>query len=146
MTTMKQARLAIGTAALLLFAAATPSGPAAAQQDYVSPPGVTIMSEDEIRSAIIGNTLAGVSRGTDWAEFYSPGGSIRGLWGRTPKHLYGGSWSIKGPTFCLEYPTPEDSGCYTLSREEDTVFLFNLDGSRGKYPQAEIKGGNPEGL
>ncbi|MCZ6721116.1 MAG: hypothetical protein O7A65_06210, partial [Proteobacteria bacterium] len=45
--------------ALAALAFGLMSGVALAEQDYVVPEGVTLMTEDEIRSKIIGNTLGG---------------------------------------------------------------------------------------
>ena len=134
--------------ALLLLAAALlwPANAVRAQQEFQTPAGVTLMTEAEILAALPGNTLAGVSRGTDWAEHYDPSGNIRGLWGRTPKHLYDARWKVEGSVLCLTYTYEEDSGCFTLARDNDTIFFFNLNGSPGKYPQATLKPGNPEGL
>ena len=58
--------------ALAALAFGLMSGVALAEQDYVVPEGVTLMTEDEIRSKIIRNTLGGSEYGMKWFELLLP--------------------------------------------------------------------------
>src|SRR5262245_29510348 len=69
----------------------------------------------EIRSQIVGNTVAG-EMGTAFTEFYSPDGAIRGS---SADGAYQGKWTIQGDMLCLEYDEP--LGCRRISLDGDKV-------------------------
>ncbi len=128
--------------ALAALAFGLMSGVALAEQDYVVPEGVTLMTEDEIRSKIIGNTLTGTDYGKKWWEFYVPDGKIKGLWDR---ERYRGKWSLDGPVMCFDYAGTGYDGCWTMSLDGNTVHYYKPTGELDDPPD-ELLPGNTKGL
>ena len=98
-------------------------------EDYVVPVGVTLMSEQEIRANIIGNSVTGYWQGEEFYEYLAPDGTIRGLSAGRP---YDGIWSISGTVLCWDYPSDGD-GCWTVSINGDQLTYYTKNG--------EISGG-----
>ena len=65
--------------------------------DYIVPEGVTVLTEEQLLTRVIGNTLVG---GTRWVEYYEPAtgnlkeGRIKGK--SKGIGLYGGVGKLKG--------------------------------------------------
>ena len=74
-------RIITGLTTLVLLTGVVPSH----ALDYTPSPGVTILTEQELMSDIVGNTLDG--RENKWVEYYQPptgssqAGDVIGLWG-----------------------------------------------------------------
>lgn len=128
--------------ALAALAFGLMSGVALAEQDYVVPEGVTLMTEDEIRSKIIENTLTGTDYEKQWWEFYAPDGKIKGLW---EGQRYRGKWSLDGPVMCLKYAGTGYDGCWTMSLDGNTVQWYKRNGKLDD-PPSELLSGNTKGL
>lgn len=62
--------------------------------------GAVLTTEDEIRHAIIGNTVSGTEDGKPYAEYYRPDGNVHG---EEPEGPYVGEWRITGREFCTRY-------------------------------------------
>ncbi len=122
---------ALGLIPVLAFAA----------RDYVAPEGVTLASEEEIRSRFIENTLTGSEWGKNWWEYYEEDGKIKGLWDR---ERYRGKWSIDGPVMCFDYAGTGYDGCWTMTFEGNIVNWYNLDGSPDG--QEDLLPGNKKSL
>jgi hypothetical protein len=63
-------------------------------EKYTTPEGVTLMTEAELKSTLVGNTYAGDSTrypGSTFIEYTQPDGKISGLW--NAKDRYKGAWS-----------------------------------------------------
>ena len=92
------------------------------------PEGVTLMSEQEMRDMLVGNTYAGDSvrtPGSTYIEFVHPDGKIFGLW--NGKDRYQGQWAMSGNVMCAKYKRA--TYCSTLARSGDTIYWYALDGS-----------------
>ena len=94
----------------------------------------TMLSEDQIKNTIAGNTL---SEGSKWAEYYWSNGAIA-------RKSYRGEWSAKGSTVCFDYAGTKYDGCYQMAVEGDKVRLYSKDGDL-KRDLSLIKG-NPKNL
>ncbi len=108
------------------------------------PEGVTLMSEQEIKDTIVGNTYAGDSvrnPGSTYVEFIRPDGRIKGLWNGTDR--YNGEWAISGNVICAKYPS--STQCSTLAKSGDTIYWYALDGTtKGGY--ARVTPGDSQNL
>ena len=113
--------------------------------------GVRILTEEQLLSNIVGNTLARKnSTGGDWAEYYEPpkGDQRKGeIIGKSSKP-YSGQWNISGSLMCFDYGGSAGDGCWILSLDEYTVTWYKPNGEKkdeSKFPTKLIPG-DPEGL
>jgi len=88
------------------------------------------MSIDDMRAAIIGNSLSGMTdHGEDYVEHYRLDGTIVGI--SKAAGRYQGTWSFRQDgLMCFRYG--EDAlagGCVRLSRDGDQVGITRVDGS-----------------
>jgi hypothetical protein len=119
---------AAALAALLVFGG---YGPAASDD-------MRLLSGEEIRQEIIGNTVDG-QMGSPFTEFYSPDGAIKGVSG---EGRYEGSWSIDKDMLCLVYSEP--FGCRRIGLAGDVVSFITEDGEADG--SGTLIKGNPDGL
>ena len=91
---------------------------------------------DEIRAAISGNTVQGnMDSGGPYAEFYEPGGTIKGK-------DYTGKWTVEGDSMCFEYEgAPKD--CWNVDITGDQVRWIKDGASQGT---GSILKGNTNGF
>jgi hypothetical protein len=101
--------------------------------DYIVPEGVTVLTEEQLMTQVIGNTYMG---GKKWVEYYQPStggqreGRIKGKHRRTG--LYGGNWKINGPLMCWEFDDPKlavYNDCITTALDGDTVNFYTIQGN-----------------
>ena len=59
-----------------------------------------LTSDDQIRQALVGNTLSGEEDGATFTEFLNPDGRILG---EEPEGRYTGHWHIAGAQLCMRY-------------------------------------------
>ena len=120
-------------------------------EDYVLPTGVTILTEEQLLTQVIGSTFVG---GTRWVEYYepSPDGQTMGRIKVKYRGLFtGASWTINGSLLCIKYDEHfmnSFNACNTISLDGNKVTLCNPDGTTF-YPGAgPIKhlSGNPNNL
>jgi len=97
-----------------------------------------LLSGDEIRAEIIGNTVDG-QMGTAFTEYYSPDGAIKGLSG---EGRYEGRWSIEDDMLCFVYSEP--FGCRRIGLSGDIVSYITEDGEADG--SGTLLKGNPDGL
>ena len=116
----------------------------AMSKTVIKPEGVTLMSEQEMRDMLVGNTYAGDSvrtPGPTYAEYIHSDGRISGLWNGTDR--YKGTWAISGNVMCAKYP--QATYCSTMARDGDTFTWYDLDGtSRGAF--ATVTPGDSQNL
>jgi len=116
----------------------------AMSQKVTKPEGVTLMSEQEMRDMLVGNTYAGDSvrnPGSTYVEFIHPDGKISGLWNGTDR--YKGKWAMSGNVMCAKYQN--SSHCSTMSKSGDTIYWYALDGTtKGGY--AKVTSGDSQNL
>jgi hypothetical protein len=62
--------------------------------------GAVLTTEEQIRLAIIGNTVSGTEDGKPYTEYFLPDGHLRGV---DPEGPYSGAWRISGRRFCERY-------------------------------------------
>jgi hypothetical protein len=92
----------------------------------------SLATSDEIKAAIIGNTVeGGMSDGAAYAEYYSEDGAIKA-------DGYTGTWSLDGNDMCFDYG--EGPACWSVSIDGDKVAWMNGDTEEGT---GTIKAGNP---
>lgn len=111
---------------------------------FTQPEGVTLMTEKEIRSTLVGNTYQGESvryPGSSYIEFVHPDGKISGLW--DGKDRYKGEWAVSGRVWCYKYKTTR--GCNTLAKSGDSILWYGLDGSY-KGGKSVVMAGDPNNL
>ena len=105
----------------------------ATAQDYVTPPGVSLLTEEQLLTNIIGNTLMGRNnRVGKWAEYYEPskvGKSYGSIYGKT-KRSYSGSWKIDGALMCFYYRGSGPGGCWTLELDGNIVTWYKPNGEK----------------
>lgn len=105
---------------------------------YVIPANVSVMTGQEIREQIIGNTLTGPSPGYGpvSVEYLHPDGTVAALW---RDRLSTGMWGISRSLLCIYYPLvylrqnwpPREESlyhCFTLSLDGDTVHFHDQNG------------------
>jgi len=88
------------------------------------------MSIDDMKAAIIGNSMSGQSESGDaYVEHYRPDGRIVGLSKAAGK--YEGTWSFRQDgLMCFRYGDGAfDGGCVHLSRDGDRIGFTRVDGS-----------------
>ncbi|MGE0425432.1 MAG: hypothetical protein AB7O88_24440 [Reyranellaceae bacterium] len=88
---------------------------------------------------LIGNTVAGLVDGKNYAEFYQPDGTVKTL---ADAELTTGKWSVEGEKVCFVYPK-EDKACFTLELAGDDV-TFTDDSGAGI--RVKLLQGNPKNL
>ena len=89
-----------------------------------------LMSIDDMKAAIIGNSMSGQSESGDaYVEHYQPDGRIVGLSKAAGK--YEGTWSFRQDgLMCFRYGDGAfDGGCVHLSRDGDRIGFTRVDGS-----------------
>jgi hypothetical protein len=88
------------------------------------------MSIDDMKAAIIGNSMSGRTEAGDYfVEHYRPDGTIIGLSKAAGK--YQGKWSFRQDgLMCFRYGDGAfDGGCVHLSRDGDRIGFTRVDGS-----------------
>jgi len=107
------------------------------------PEGVTIMSEQELRDTLVGNTYAGDSVRYDgtYVEYIRPDGKINGLWKGTDR--YKAEWAISGNVWCAKYKS--GTQCSTLAKSGDTIYWYALDGTT-KGGKSKVTSGDSQKL
>ena len=118
-TIMKKMLSFLGVVVILLVVTVSFKTAFAQDYTYTAPEGVAILTEDELRETLSGNTVY-YSKA---AEYYYPDGGIKA------KNLkagfnYSGRWSIKGPVICFDYEEDKYDNCQTVSRGEEEKLLF----------------------
>ena len=127
---------------IALVAGATPVATAA---DYTVPTGVTILTEEQLLTQVIGSTFMGKDGDmgeTRWVEYYEPPtgdlkkGRIKGnleTWG-----LYNSVWTINGAQMCWHHGRPDwPGGCFTIALDGDTATRYKANGEI-KYERGYI--------
>ena len=103
------------------------------------------MSVDDMRAALIGNSLSGRTEGgDDYLEHYRRDGTIVGLSKASGK--YQGHWSFRQDgLMCFRYGDGAfDGGCVRLSRNGNQIGFTRVDGST--EPTATLVPGMAPGL
>jgi hypothetical protein len=101
-----------------------------------------LTTEDQIRQAIIGNTVSGTEDGKPYTEYFLSDGHIRGV---DPDGPYTGEWRVSGRTLCERY---FDAGSFTAwecmgVEIVGSRFAWVVDGER--YAARRVPG-NPNNL
>jgi len=105
--------------------------------------GGVLANEEEIRQALVGNTVSGTDDGKAYAEYYRPDGYV---YGEDPEGPYVGEWRIAGREFCTRYFDEDHSiGAWECKAIDisGSRFAWIEDGDR--Y-EASLVPGNPNKL
>jgi hypothetical protein len=103
----------------------------------------TAFSDDQIRSALVGNTISGQESGEYYVEFLRPDGRIDGM---GADGRYTGHWVISRGRMCMSYDdgdgkaTPWD--CARVATRGDRVIWVN----QGEKSYSALSRGNPRNL
>ncbi len=103
----------------------------------------TAFSDDQIRSALVGNTISGQESGDYYVEFLRPDGRIDGM---GSDGRYTGHWVISRGRMCMSYDeedgkaTPWD--CARVATRGDRVIWVN----QGEKSYSALSRGNPKNL
>ena len=103
----------------------------------------TAFSDDQIRSALVGNTISGQESGEYYVEFLRPDGRIDGA---GADGRYTGHWVISRGRMCMSYDeedgkaTPWD--CARVATRGDRVIWVN----QGEKSYSALSRGNPRNL
>lgn len=90
-----------------------------------------MMSMDDMKAAIVGNSLSGKTESGDaYVEHYMPDGKIVGM--SQSSGRYEGQWSFRQDgLMCFKYGDGAfDGGCVHLSRGGDRIGFTRVDGSQ----------------
>jgi hypothetical protein len=104
--------------------------------------GAVLTTEEQIRLAIIGNTVSGTEDGKPCSEYFLPDGHLRGV---DPEGPYSGEWRISGRRLCERYFDEGSSSDWECMGVEivGSRFAWIVDGER--YEARRIAG-NPNNL
>jgi hypothetical protein len=108
----------------------------------LSPEKAALLTDDEIMTLIVGNTMTGFTHGGWWSEYYAPDGTIRGKW-RSARYL--AKWKVNGGRMCFDYPIEGRNFCLMLRLSDDQVFAYQEDGTGGDRA-SKLLPGNPKNL
>ncbi len=103
----------------------------------------TAFSDDQIRSALVGNTISGRESGEYYVEFLRPDGRIDGM---GADGRYTGHWVISRGRMCMSYDeadgkaTPWD--CARVATQGDKVIWAD----QGEKSYSALTRGNPRNL
>src|SRR3990172_6001470 len=90
-------------------------------------PAAGMLTGDDIRTLVVGNTAARFLRGSWRMGYYAPDGRISGRWRNVPVE---GTWAVRGEAMCFDYTGSRRDFCARLSLDDGTVSLYTDDGVR----------------
>lgn len=97
------------------------------------------LTGNALRNAISGQTLLA----NDWAEYYSPDGTISGKARSMFVISYTGRWTAYEDKICYEYPqNPSSNTCSRLTLSDNTITHYTLSGEPKPDGVARRKSGN----
>jgi hypothetical protein len=104
-----------------------------------------LTTDDQIRKALVGNTVSGIEEGEVFAEYFHPDGRILG---EDRQGRYTGHWQILGAQMCMRYAETEGGresvwDCSEVDIEGSRITWLSLDGEKN---QANLLIGNPNGF
>ncbi len=111
------------------------------------------LSPDEIRTALVGNTIHGIGEESEWffAIYYLPDGTASGKSAPTEASAYftydKGKWEITGETgYCLTWKTWKTGirRCMDMIPKDGRYEFRTKDGAL--QSMADVLPGNPDGL
>jgi len=105
-------------------------------------PAIGMLTGDDIRTHVVGNTTTRFLRGSWWMEYYAPDGRIAGRWRNLPIE---GTWAVRGETMCFDYAGSRRDFCARLSLDAATVLLYTAEGVRYNRTLSLLTG-NPGNL
>lgn len=122
-------------------------------RDYTIPDGVTVLTEKQLLTRVIGSTLSGNNK---WFEYFDPSGKeskkgrFRGEWLQT--EFNEGSWEVYKSLLCRKFDDARiaatNDGCFTIALDGNEVTLYKDNGYRYDDPYSPILilSGNPRNL
>ena len=103
------------------------------------PDGVTVLTEKQLLSQVIGNTMTG---GNKWFEYFDPSGKelkkgrLRGEWLQT--ELYEASWEVHKSLLCRKFDdarlAAKYDGCFTIALDGNEVTMYKDNGLSLRRP------------
>ena len=122
-------------------------------KDYKVPDGVTVLTEKQLLTQVIGNTLTGRNK---WFQYFDPSGKelkkgrMRGE--KLQTELYGASWEVHKSLLCLKFDDARLAAlydaCYTIALDGNEVTMYKDNGYPyyDPYSPILILSGNPKNL
>ena len=108
---------------------------------------VRLLSADDIKKEIVGNTITGIEKGKSYTEYLKPDGTISGS---EQAGAYNGAWRLEGDRICVTYDPDEDAtskehqwDCSPLARRGDDLFWSDSVASDDPA-EATLIPGNPK--
>ena len=101
-----------------------------------------LSNDDQIREALIGNTISGLEDGNSYVEFLQPDGRIDGE-GREGR--YTGHWEIAKGQICFRYDEDDKASswdCVKVGIEGARIVWID----KGEKSYANFIAGNPKGF
>jgi hypothetical protein len=98
------------------------------------------LSSEEIRTSIVGNTLAGVQDGEAYTEFLRSDGTISG---RAKSGEYSGEWRISGNRICFLYREDKKNWDCSYVKLRGSQVVWS---QKGGASFSTLVRGNPRGL
>ena len=138
---------AILTASLLAAGCATTQD--TAQPSTTPAEASTMLTGEEIRSLISGNTVEGkVSDGYYFKGYHAPDGTVSATSEGGGKTYRGtGTWQIKSDTVCVNWANKDwKSGCGTYAKNGESHQFKSTTFGGPSIPAAKVVEGNPHNL
>jgi hypothetical protein len=101
-----------------------------------------LSNDEQIREALIGNTLSGVEEGKSYVEFLQPDGRIDG---EEREGRYTGHWQIAKGQICFSYDDDDKAtnwDCVKVGIEGSRIVWID----KGERTYANLIAGNPNGF
>jgi hypothetical protein len=102
-----------------------------------------LTTDDQVRQALVGNTISGEDEAEAYSEFFHPDGRILG---EDRQGRYSGHWMISGAQMCMRYYENGDKesnwDCSQVEIEGNKV-IWSSDGERST---STLIPGNPRGF
>jgi hypothetical protein len=97
------------------------------------------LTGNALQSAISGQTLLA----NNWAEYYSPDGTISGKARKVFVFDYTGRWTAYKNKICYEYPAnPSSNTCSRLTLNNNTITHYTMSGELKEDGVAQRRSGN----
>jgi hypothetical protein len=110
--------------------------------------GPRVLTGEDIKKEIVGNSLIGIEKGETYVEYLSPDGTISGL---AESGFYRGAWRVDGDKICVLYDAdePGDSAktwdCEPIARKGENIY-WSDSVAADEPSEATLLAGNPKKL
>jgi hypothetical protein len=111
--------------------------------------GPRVLTGEDIKKEIVGNSIIGIEKGETYVEYLSPDGKISGL---AESGFYRGAWRVDGDKICVLYD-PDEAGdpnantwdCEPMARKGENIY-WSDSVAADEPSEATLLAGNPKKL